>query len=44
MSHITDSPRAVATRTALRPFLLRMHFYVGLFVGPFIFVRAASET
>ncbi|WP_103173072.1 PepSY domain-containing protein [Paracoccus sp. SY] len=42
MSHITDSPRAVAARTALRPFMLRMHFYVGLFVGPFIFVAALT--
>ncbi|MFC3168311.1 PepSY-associated TM helix domain-containing protein [Paracoccus fontiphilus] len=43
MSHITDSTRAaVAAHSSLRPFLLRMHFYIGLFVGPFIFVAALT--
>lgn len=42
MSQITHSARAVAARTSLRPFLLRMHFYIGLFVGPFIFVAALT--
>ncbi|MFC3628683.1 PepSY-associated TM helix domain-containing protein [Paracoccus angustae] len=42
MSQITHSARADAARTALRPFLLRMHFHVGLFVGPFIFVAALT--
>jgi len=26
----------------MRPFLLRLHFYIGLFVGPFIFVAALT--
>lgn len=26
----------------LRPFLLRLHFYIGLFIGPFIFVAALT--
>ncbi len=42
MSHIADPTRAVPARAALRPFLLRMHFYIGLFVGPFIFVAALT--
>ncbi|MCJ8140017.1 PepSY-associated TM helix domain-containing protein [Falsirhodobacter halotolerans] len=39
MSHIPDQPRGA---TALRPFLLRLHFYIGLFVGPFIFIAALT--
>ncbi|MCZ0960101.1 PepSY-associated TM helix domain-containing protein [Paracoccus benzoatiresistens] len=42
MTHLIDTPRADAARTTLRPFLLRMHFYAGLFVGPFIFVAALT--
>ena len=42
MSQITHSARAVAARPSLRPFLLRLHFYIGLFVGPFIFVAALT--
>lgn len=41
MSHIAHPARATA-RNPLRPFLLRMHFYIGLFVGPFIFVAALT--
>ncbi|RWR34036.1 PepSY domain-containing protein [Sinirhodobacter populi] len=43
MSHISDLPRsAAATGGALRPFLLRLHFYIGLFVGPFLFIAALT--
>lgn len=42
MPQITIPARADAARTSLRPFLLRMHFYIGLFVGPFIFVAALT--
>ena len=43
MSQIAIPARADAARTSpLRPFLLRMHFYIGLFVGPFIFVAALT--
>lgn len=30
--------------TALQALLLRMHFYIGLFVGPFILVAALTGT
>ncbi|WP_347137837.1 PepSY-associated TM helix domain-containing protein [Paracoccus sp. SSK6] len=42
MSQITYPARPGAARASLRPFLLRMHFYIGLFVGPFIFVAALT--
>lgn len=43
MTLTTDLPRsAAATTGALRPFLLRMHFYIGIFVGPFLFVAALT--
>ena len=42
MTHVTEPTRAARARTTLRPFLLRMHFHVGLFVGPFIFVAALT--
>lgn len=43
MSHITNLPRSVAASgDALRPFMLRLHFYIGLFVGPFIFIAALT--
>lgn len=43
MSNITDLPRSTAaTGGTLRPFLLRLHFYIGLFVGPFIFFAALT--
>ncbi|WBU64348.1 PepSY-associated TM helix domain-containing protein [Paracoccus aerodenitrificans] len=29
-------------KTALRGFLLRLHFYAGIFVGPFIFIAALT--
>lgn len=42
MTHLTETPQADGARAALRPFLLRMHFHIGLFVGPFIFVAALT--
>lgn len=43
MSNISDvQRRTAATGGALRSFLLRLHFYIGLFVGPFIFVAALT--
>ena len=42
MTHLTETPRADGARATLRPFLLRMHFHIGLFVGPFIFVAALT--
>lgn len=43
MSNITDLPHsAAATGGTFRPFLLRLHFYIGLFIGPFIFVAALT--
>lgn len=39
---ITHSPRTY--RGALLTLLRRLHFYIGLFVGPFIFVAALSGT
>lgn len=42
MSQITYPARRDAARAPLRPFLLRMHFYLGLFVGPFIFAAALT--
>ncbi len=43
MSHTSDLPRsAAATGGALRAFILRLHFYIGLFIGPFIFVAALT--
>ena len=42
MSQIDHPAQAHAARPSLRPFLLRMHFYIGLFVGPFIFVAALT--
>ncbi|ROH76644.1 PepSY-associated TM helix domain-containing protein [Lonsdalea populi] len=34
----------VPTPSGLRTFFLRMHFYIGLFVGPFIFIAALTGT
>lgn len=43
MSRISDLPRGTAAPGGpFRPFLLRLHFYIGLFVGPFIFVAALT--
>lgn len=33
-----------AAGSALRPFIIRLHFYIGLFVGPFILVAALTGT
>ncbi|WP_312222920.1 PepSY-associated TM helix domain-containing protein [Rhizobium rhizoryzae] len=41
---ITQKPVASATGGELRAFLTRLHFYIGLFVGPFILVAALSGT
>lgn len=41
----TDTARGAATGwwwAGLRPLVLRLHFYVGLFVGPFILVAAVT--
>lgn len=37
-----DAPDRPARRGSLRPLLLRMHFYLGVFVGPFLFVAALT--
>lgn len=42
MSRTPYAARADAAPAPLRPFLLRLHFYIGLFVGPFIFVAALT--
>jgi len=36
--------RATTTRGALMPLLRRLHFYIGLFIAPFIFVAALTGT
>nr|WP_042180640.1 PepSY-associated TM helix domain-containing protein [Kibdelosporangium sp. MJ126-NF4]CEL14493.1 Uncharacterized iron-regulated membrane protein; Iron-uptake factor PiuB [Kibdelosporangium sp. MJ126-NF4]CTQ88858.1 Uncharacterized iron-regulated membrane protein; Iron-uptake factor PiuB [Kibdelosporangium sp. MJ126-NF4] len=36
------APATPTRRGSLRPLLLRLHFYLGVFVGPFIFVAAFS--
>ena len=41
MSQTTPLPRP-SSRDTLRRFLLRLHFYIGLFVGPFLFVAALT--
>lgn len=40
----TAAPMRSAARTHAnwRPFLIRLHFYVGLFIGPFIFIAALT--
>ncbi|RSM91701.1 PepSY domain-containing protein [Kibdelosporangium aridum] len=38
----TAAPAKTAKRGSLRPLLLRLHFYLGVFVGPFLFVAALS--
>lgn len=42
MSQIDHLAPAQTARVSLRPFLLRMHFHIGLFVGSFIFVAALT--
>ncbi|MFM2481007.1 PepSY-associated TM helix domain-containing protein [Celerinatantimonas sp. YJH-8] len=37
-------PQTNSTMTGLLAFITRLHFYVGLFVGPFIFMAAVSGT
>ena len=37
---LAQSARAEHSRSALLPLLRRLHFYIGLFIGPFIFVAA----
>ncbi|WP_265502160.1 PepSY-associated TM helix domain-containing protein [Paracoccus beibuensis] len=39
---VARPPSGRTATTALRLFLIRLHFYTGLFVGPFIFVAAFS--
>ncbi|MFC0198860.1 PepSY-associated TM helix domain-containing protein [Paracoccus rhizosphaerae] len=38
----SHQPSGRAAPNALRPFLVRLHFYIGLFVGPFLFIAALS--
>ncbi|MFB9947691.1 PepSY-associated TM helix domain-containing protein [Rhizobium puerariae] len=40
----TVRPATGASSSALRLFVMRLHFYAGLFIGPFIFVAALSGT
>jgi uncharacterized iron-regulated membrane protein len=39
---VTEAPERPARRGSLRPLLLRMHFYLGVFVGPFLFIAALT--
>ncbi|WP_252717154.1 PepSY-associated TM helix domain-containing protein, partial [Herbaspirillum sp. B65] len=41
---VTAASRARATVSAVQAVLLRLHFYIGLFVGPFILVAALTGT
>jgi len=41
-AHPEASPRIIPTQQPLLALLIRLHFYVGLLVGPFIFVAALS--
>jgi len=41
-SHSTEAMRA--TGSSLKAFITRLHFYVGLFVGPFILIAAFTGT
>ncbi|MFJ3877932.1 PepSY-associated TM helix domain-containing protein [Streptomyces sp. NPDC090077] len=47
-AEVTEAPAGPARRTgaggwaALRPLLLRMHFYAGLLIAPFLFLAAAT--
>ncbi|MFB7592693.1 PepSY-associated TM helix domain-containing protein [Streptomyces sp. NPDC056169] len=38
----TTAPRKAGTWSALRPLVLRLHFYAGVLVAPFLLVAAAS--
>ena len=39
---LAQPARAEQSRSALLPLLKRLHFYIGLFIGPFIFVAALT--
>lgn len=39
---LAQPARAEQARSALLPLLRRLHFYIGLFIGPFIFVAALT--
>jgi len=41
---LAQPSRAVTTQSALLPLLRRLHFYIGLFIAPFIFVAALTGT
>ncbi|WP_158782750.1 PepSY domain-containing protein [Pantoea sp. BAV 3049] len=41
---LAQPARASQTRSALMPLLHRLHFYIGLFIGPFIFIAALTGT
>ncbi|WP_437351616.1 PepSY-associated TM helix domain-containing protein [Neorhizobium petrolearium] len=41
---MTDRSSTGASSSAFRLFITRLHFYVGLFVGPFIFIAALTGT
>ena len=41
---LAQPTHAEQTRSALLPLLRRLHFYIGLFIGPFIFVAALTGT
>ncbi|MFD9248043.1 PepSY domain-containing protein, partial [Streptomyces sp. NPDC059556] len=38
----TPAPRQAGTWSALRPLVLRLHFYAGVLIAPFLLVAAAS--
>lgn len=39
---LAHAARAEKSRSALLPLLRRLHFYIGLFIGPFIFIAALT--
>ncbi len=41
---LAQPARVENTRSALLPLLRRLHFYIGLFIGPFIFIAALTGT
>lgn len=42
--HVTGSKATVTSDSSFRAFITRLHFYVGLFVGPFILIAAITGT
>ena len=40
--HTDDPPRPATRPGGLRPLLMRLHFYAGVFVGPFILIAAIT--